>query len=542
MVSGRPFCDHGRAMSRRVLSATSSAAIALAALALSGSARATITQPTGVVMPQDSGSEVQLYTMFQQRNDPVNWLADGSTQPAVFSPLCDFQATFVLKQSGSSYAVAWYNALPGLTVAPTGSDLHVVVPAGSPVGAVITGASIKADPAYAGGSIGFALVGGQTHYSEQKWNPKYFNGTPWITAVIYASKVTPNAFYVAFEDGATNAVAFGNDGDFNDYVYFFEGLLCSGGGNDCGTGQPGVCAAGLTRCDGSCGAIVASSSETCNGFDDDCNGVDDDGDLCPVGQVCDKGTCVAACSSGEFQCDSSLVCSNSGYCVDPACETVSCPSGSVCVQGTCRAPCDGVVCPGRQLCRVGRCVDPCDGITCPGTQVCSGGVCRTSCNCAPCGAGKSCEASSGACLETSCVNVPCGAGTLCVGGTCVDACQGAACPAGQICQVGACVTDPNAHPDAGSTGGASGSGGTSLVGGSSGVLGSGGSGASTSTGGSGGAAGAATSAGGSFADPVVKDGSGCACRATPARDGGALLALLAGGLAVVLGRRSRRAR
>ena len=58
----------------------------------------------------------------------------------------------------------------------------------------------------------------------------------------------------------------------------------------CATGQPGVCAAGLSHCQNgvvSCVANAQASPEQCNGQDDDCNGAVDD---CSAG-TCLKGAC-----------------------------------------------------------------------------------------------------------------------------------------------------------------------------------------------------------------------------------------------------------
>jgi hypothetical protein len=61
---------------------------------------------------------------------------------------------------------------------------------------------IKNDPAYTGGLVGFALVGGETHYSNSAYDQQCSAcnpAAPWITALIYASTATPNAYYMCFE-------------------------------------------------------------------------------------------------------------------------------------------------------------------------------------------------------------------------------------------------------------------------------------------------------------------------------------------------------
>ena len=83
-----------------------------------------------------------------------------------------------------------------------------------------------------------------------------------------------------------------------------------GGGAACSTGLPGVCAAGTTACTG--GAVVCTqntqpSTELCDGMDNDCDGVVDDGNpgggvACGTGLpgVCAAGT--TACTGGAVVC------------------------------------------------------------------------------------------------------------------------------------------------------------------------------------------------------------------------------------------------
>ena len=429
----------------------------LAGLLATTAASATVTQPNGLVTPRDSANgEIQLFTMFSNLGEPIDWIADAASTPNVFSPLCGFTAKFVLKQSGSNLGFAWYN---DNGVSPQSGDLHTIVPPGSPVGTIITGASIKGDPAYKGGLVGFALVGSQTHYSNPKWNPVCSGCTtpaPWILAVIYPSKTVANAFYIAFEDGSVGAGPndFNNDGDYNDDVYLVTGVTCEGGGQPCETGKLGICAAGLTQCTAggtTCQQLSQPAPEVCNNLDDNCDGKTDEGDLCPPGNLCDKGVCVPKCNAGEFACADGKVCSTAGVCVDPKCRDVTCHSGKVCVEGTCQAPCDGVVCPGEQVCRNGACVDPCNGVTCESGKVRDKGICVLSCDCQPCEQGTSCVTQTGRCVETACATVTCAAGQRCAAGACVDACVGVTCPKGQACSEGACKDVPPTvtEPDAG---------------------------------------------------------------------------------------------
>jgi len=426
-----------------------SAALAcVVAFAWSMPAAAQVHEPNGLAIPITTpNGETSLRTYFMGQGEPIDWVADAHTTPATFSPLCGFTATFVLNQAGSHFGLAWYNATGSR---PAASDLHSLLPAGAAVGTMFSGTDIRSNPAYTGGEIGFALIGGETHYSESQWDTVCTSCStpgPWITALVYQSVLTPNAYYLGFEDGGTSASGWNNDGDFNDDVFFITGVTCTGGGAACDTGMLGVCAQGAQQCtDGGtlqCVPLVTSSPETCNAVDDDCNGTTDDGTgLCAADFVCDQGTCVHACNGSEFPCASGLTCNAMGYCVDPLCATVMCAAGSVCHAGTCRAPCDGVVCPHGQVCRVDRCVDPCTGVTCPSGQACDAGVCREACTCLPCSGGLACDSASGRCLEAGCETMTCGTGTHCEAGGCVDDCAGATCPPSQLCMAGACVPDP----------------------------------------------------------------------------------------------------
>jgi hypothetical protein len=326
-------------------------------LLAASTAAASVSEPNGTAVPQASPDPVQLNTLFTSLGEPVDWKVDAASTPNAFSPLCGFTAKFLLHGADCPLDFAWYNETGQ---PPAASDLHVVIPAGSPVGATFTGTDIKSDPAYLGGLVGFAIVGNfsqfctQTHYSNPKWNQTCTScnpQAPWITTLVYPSK-TASAFYLAFEDGPTSSFAFNNDGDFNDDVYIVTGVTCLGGGEPCMTTKPGICAAGVTQCTAQgtiCQQLSQPATEKCDGLDDDCNGQVDEGDICPTGYLCDKGTCVENCQVGEFKCPLDKVCSTDGHCVDPGCQSVTCDAGKVCVGGVCKGPCDGVVCPYDQV-------------------------------------------------------------------------------------------------------------------------------------------------------------------------------------------------
>jgi hypothetical protein len=433
---------------------------AIAVLLFAGSAGASVTQPNGLVVPRAAPSgEQNLSVFFSARGEAIDWIADANTTPDTFAPLCGFTAEFVLNEAGGRFGLAWYNADPAATAPPTGALLKTIIVAGAAVGTKITGADIAKDPAYKGGLIGFALVGGQTHYTERKWNPVCTACTPaspWVTALMYQSKTTANAYYVAFEDGNVTDSAFGNDGDYNDDVFFLTGLQCPGAGTKCDTGKKGVCALGANSCEGGklvCKQAVAPGAKTCNGLDNDCDGVLDDGP-CPTGTICTRGACIPTCGTGEFKCSGGSVC-DKGVCVEPPCVGKTCPDGQTCVKGDCVDACGGVKCPVGQFCTGGTCIDPCAFLKCATGEVCDEGLCKPDCSCAPCPSGKSCDTATKKCVAPACVGKTCAAGTRCdaATGVCVDACTAVVCPKGQACTMGKCVavSDPgDAGPDASS--------------------------------------------------------------------------------------------
>jgi hypothetical protein len=525
-------------------------------------AAAQVIEPNGTSVPATvpGSTETTLQTYFTKTAmENINAVADASITPATFLPLCNFQATLVLSQSGASGGLGWYN-VPDSATDPDHTAIPTVYlinpfPSPTPPAAAVASADIRSDPNYGGGLVGFALMKNlgngpvPVYYSEDTRNADCTGCTMpgyWKMMLSYASTVTSNEYYMAWEDweGANSTTWFQNDGDFNDKVFAISGVTCNGGGVPCPTGLMGVCANGVTQCVVSgpptCNAIIAPTAEKCDNLDNDCNGMVDDGDgLCPTGQVCVQGKCTGPCSDTEFPCGPPLQCVN-GLCVDPTCIGVTCKTGQICQSGTCVGGCDGVICPANQQCELGVCVDPCAGVTCKGA-VCVQGVCVQSCMCQPCPSGQVCTA-TGACVDTGCDTMTCGAGEVCSNGSCGDACAGAKCPGGAGCHNGQC--DPPLPPGSTGSGGSSGTGGATATGGGGGggggtivgTTGTGGSG-TTGRGGTTGAAGAGT--GGTVGVPGTGgDGGGarqeggvvsCSCAAGGAGAGGgaALFALLA---------------
>lgn len=559
-------------------------------------AQPVVAEPNGVMVPQPpSPSEVSccvtgrgfpadaasLQGLFAYRNDPnLNQYTDARTGPGVFSPLCGFEGTLVLRGGNCRLDFGWYNVNQS-GVAPADSEIYTLIPRNDvdvygnggvdfcPLAGVpdanhageankckvkaFSASAIRTDPRYKGGLIGFALRGdsttrcSETHYSQNELHKSCSgatcpNGGHWLMSLQYESKAFPDSYYLAFEDKPVTT--FGpsdeqNDGDFNDFVFFITGVTCAGGGQACdaSVGHPerlGVCAVGRTGCapEGqtpACNPVAEPSAEKCNNLDDDCNGAVDEGDgLCAVGEVCEHGACVKGCGTGEFRCPSSLVCSVTGYCVDPSCKDVVCEAGQVCRGGTCTGGCNGAICPTGQECQLGRCIDPCASIQCEDNQICERGVCISSCSCRPCTQGKACRA-DGRCVDAGCENKTCEVGSLCIAGECKSACDGVICPGGAACTNGVCGEPVTNVPDKPAGNGGS-NGGVIPMGGSSIIVS--------------GATGSGNASNGAGANGSVRRGSGetggCNCRVGTSPPRGSALLSIAAALALAAGIGGRR--
>jgi hypothetical protein len=283
---------------------------------------------------------------------------------------------------------------------------------------------------------------------------------PWIMALMWPSIVTPNAYYIGFEDLPTDPDNFhrvtpegyANDGDYNDFVYLIEGITCEGGGLPCMVDAEGACGFGLTECDANgnivCRTMGQQTEEVCDNIDNNCDGLVDNGEgLCDPGFVCDRGRCRQHCAGGEFPCSDGLECEDAtGLCVDPNCIGVVCEPGKICLGGECAGGCEGAVCPIGQSCQLGRCFDPCaarapDGPDpCDPGTVCEGGICVEGCQCRACPAGFVCNLQSGKCEDQLCNlrTEPCAPPLVCQNGECIDPCVEAICPGGGICADAEC--------------------------------------------------------------------------------------------------------
>jgi MYXO-CTERM domain-containing protein len=529
------------------------------------------------MFPQfENGDAITLQGLFKWRREQLDPVKDAKTGPGYFSPACGFSGQLLLMGGNCKVAFGWYNVEdPNSMTPPAANEIYEFIP-NDPTylnckdengGAKTDGfcplawdtlsprnlsiqqwtpkafdsGNIKMDPRYKGKYVGFALIGNSAlsckanKYSMYNHNTKNSSGVPWVATLIYQSTADPEGFYMAFEDLPMSTAdwresggMYKNDGDFNDFVFYVTGISCLGGGQACDTGLQGACSIGRTDCaaegaTGMCRPIIAPGAELCDNVDNDCNGMVDDGmGLCAAGQVCDKGTCVGACGTGEFRCDPGFTC-KSGHCIEDACAVVECPAGQACRAGQCMNACDGVVCPVGEECQLGRCVDPCKAVTCSGGKVCERGLCVSDCSCRGCKDGLVC-APDGKCTDPACVGKTCDPGFKCVSGACVDSCAGVVCPGGAQCTNGSC-------PMVSGTGGSSSTGGGVSI--DPGIPGGIDLGGSSNAGGTNGTTGGGKRV--TTADP------GCACEVVGRTPAGSV-ALLVGalGAAAAVARRRRK--
>ena len=273
-----------------------------------------------------TGDALNLSGLFKWRHEAINPTTDAKTGPGYFSGKCGFSAELVLLGGNCQATFGWYNVLdPASKTPPAAEEIYPFISA--PADALkcveydgktpkrdgfcplawdnrdpydlsiqrwtpksFSTGDLSQDARYKGAYVGFAFIGNpqkcpQTKYSMYEHNPRNSNGEPWVTTLIYQSKVDPKGAYLAFEDLPMSPADWkkgpnGNaaaDGDFNDYVVFVSALSCPG------------------DVDTSCV-----------------------GKQCPIGQQCQLGACIDPCSG--------VVCAGDALCIDGACSSP--PSGA----------------------------------------------------------------------------------------------------------------------------------------------------------------------------------------------------------------------
>src|SRR5688572_616241 len=107
---------------------------------------AQVFEPNGLQVPAACPPhETSLQAYFDQLSppEPIHALADASTSPGTFSPLCSFQAQLVLSQSSGVAGLAWYNVPNDETSAP--SATYPIIAETAMVGTMVSSAAIRSD-------------------------------------------------------------------------------------------------------------------------------------------------------------------------------------------------------------------------------------------------------------------------------------------------------------------------------------------------------------------------------------------------------------
>ena len=199
------------------------------------------------------------------------YCADGTQNPMIHPMVTSDDIYAFATLSNPPYPKSWQNSdtsfLPkvgyevnGMPLSSVANNSYFQLCKTGKIGFAVKGNVTK----NCGGS-GVACACSQNKFTERALNQvSSASGQTYIDALIYDSKVEPGRFYVAFEDLPTSSLQFDApyvhhttsgdvnwyaDGDFNDFVYEVEGVVCDGSGRLCDVpGAQGQCAIGVTGC------------------------------------------------------------------------------------------------------------------------------------------------------------------------------------------------------------------------------------------------------------------------------------------------------
>lgn len=199
---------------------------ALVVLGVADDAQA-LMQPNGKVIPQGNG----LQSLFNTRMEDINALMEASGNPPTFLPACELKFEVLQRNAGYKNSFGWYNVTG---VKPQLGELHQILGCNDAVG-VAKAVSIRTDPAYLGGEVGFFEAVGDcantaspntvnyVFFSQPEYNPDAEQMNPFIHLLIYESNVSPRTYYFGWED-----LIQGGDDDFDDLTTLVEGIFCNG--------------------------------------------------------------------------------------------------------------------------------------------------------------------------------------------------------------------------------------------------------------------------------------------------------------------------
>ena len=199
----------------------------ISALSFAGEAQA-LKQPNNKTIPVGAS----LQNLFNSLGEQISALDDAAIEPQAFLPACALNFEVLQRNAGYKNSFGWYNVTGEK---PKTDELYEILGCNDGVGTEKT-ISIKADPKYLGGEIGFFEATGacanvdnpnsiyNIFFSEVGWNPDANQMNPFIHLIIYESTETPRTYYFAWED-----LIQGGDDDFDDLTTKVSGIACFGG-------------------------------------------------------------------------------------------------------------------------------------------------------------------------------------------------------------------------------------------------------------------------------------------------------------------------
>jgi len=199
----------------------------LSALSFASEAQA-LKQPNNKTIPVGAS----LQNLFNSLGEQISALNDAAIDPQAFLPACALSFEVLQRNAGYKNSFGWYNVTGEK---PKTDELYEILGCNDGVGTEKT-ISIKADPKYLGGEIGFFEATGacanvdnpnsiyNIFFSEIGWNPDADQMNPFIHLIIYESTETPRTYYFAWED-----LIQGGDDDFDDLTTKVSGIACFNG-------------------------------------------------------------------------------------------------------------------------------------------------------------------------------------------------------------------------------------------------------------------------------------------------------------------------
>ena len=344
----------------------------------------------------ETGDAVRLSGLFKWRGEQIDEIADARTEPGYFSPSCGFTGELVLRGGNCTLAFGWYNvADPTDPTPPAPSEIYELIPSNVETYMQCMTQNGELQPE----GTGFCPFGWDNHHP---YNPPQL---AWVPRAFDSGEIAEDPRYLG------GYVAFALIGDPDSQCNRTKHSIAAHNDRN-SSGEPWITTLIWQSTVDPEGFYVAfedlkMSPEDWHNPGAGAQGTND-GDFNDFvyyitgiscrggGQPCDTGL-LGACSLGRTDCEIEGIA--------PTCRAIIQPGAELC--DNVDNDCNGLVDDGEGLCQEG--------------YACDQGVCVKAC-----GGGE----------------FVCDIGLVCASGICInEICAGIECPAGQACRDGACV-DP----------------------------------------------------------------------------------------------------